>query len=127
MAYIIICGAPIIIHTYSVLHCSFLLFAGAHVQLQTKLLDESCRALKPEPDFLATLSGVVSSRWHSLAASLSLNVAEMEEVRKRGENQTPRDQALRLLEVWALRADATYSQLLHILTSPLSLSMLTTM
>ena len=92
-------------------------FAGVAVQLQSKLLDEASRALKPDSDFLTSFAGVVGSNWSSLAASLSLSQEEMAEVKRKEDGEIPNNHALHLLEVWALREDATHDKLYQALTS----------
>ena len=88
------------------------MIAGAHVQLQEKLLGQETRDLKPDEEFLHLLSGVVGSRWPSLAVSLSLSEGEIEGLKgKVGVSQ--QELALQMLRIWASREEATYGQLCH--------------
>ena len=58
--------------------------SGDVIGLQEKLLTPQYHDLKPDVEFLESFAGVVGSKWPSLAASLSLNDEEIEEVRKEG-------------------------------------------
>ena len=76
------------------------------MELQGKLLSPQFHGIKPDEEFLESFAGVVGTKWPALAASLSLSEEEIEEVRR--EEQ---DCALRMLEKWVSREDATYQQL----------------
>ena len=90
--------------------CVFSAIAGAHIQLQEKLLDKQTQALKPDEEFLRSLSGVVGSRWPSLAVSLSLSEGEIGGLKgKVGLYQ--QELAYKMLRVWVSREGATYGQL----------------
>ena len=84
--------------------------AGAHIHLQEKLLNQKTQALTPDEEFLCSLSGVVGSRWPSLALSLSLSEGKIEELKgKVGLSQ--QELALQMLKVWVSREEATYGHL----------------
>ena len=83
---------------------------GADIQLQEKLLGQETQALKPDEEFLRSLSGVVGSRWPSLAVSLSLSEGEIEGLKgKVGFSQ--KEIAFQMLRAWVSREGATYGQL----------------
>ena len=67
--------------------------------------------MKPDEEFLHSLSGVVGSKWPYLAALLSLSCSDIQAVCVEGEGQSQRDQALLMLGKWSSREGATYSQL----------------
>ena len=71
------------------------------------LLAKETRDLKPDVEFLESFAGVVGSPWPSLAVSLCLSESEIEEVKQLPQQQ----QALRMLQMWVSREDATYGQL----------------
>ena len=52
--------------------------------LSWKLLEPWYHEVKPGVKFLETFSGVVGSKWPSLAASLSMSGEEIEDMRKKG-------------------------------------------
>ena len=79
---------------------------GDHIQLQKKLLDPKLQTITPDVEFLELFSGVVGSKWSSLACLLSLTSEEIEEVKTEEE-----DQALLMLKKWSSKEGATYGQL----------------
>ena len=83
---------------------------GAHIQLQEKMLDQQTQAKKPEEEFLCSLSGVVGSRWPSIAVCLALSNEEIE-VLKNKVGLSQQELALQMLRIWASREEATYRQL----------------
>ena len=86
---------------------SLCLYIDLHTQLQKMLLAKETRDLQPDVEFLESFAGVVGSLWPSLAVSLCLSESEIEEVK-----QLPQQhQALRMLQMWVSREDATYGQL----------------
>ena len=85
--------------------------SGTHVQLQKTLLNAEKEKLKPEEEFLEGFASVVESKWLTLASVLSLTSAEIEELKGKKEESSPRDLALQMLRQWASREDATYGQL----------------
>ena len=89
------------------LFCCF--FIASNITLQEKLLSADYQNLKPEDDFLEPFSGVLGSKWASLAAALSLSEEEVEECRRDGSSKEK--QAILALHKWALRDGATYGQL----------------
>ena len=97
--------------------CSLFVFSDLDLQvsIQEKLLDQRNHSLKPDVKFLKSFADIVGSKWPSLAASLSLSVGEIEEVRL-----TQQDHALKMLTKWAAKEGATYGQLyLTLKTIPL--------
>ena len=91
---------------------SLLFCTGLHIELQEKMLNQETEAQKPDVEFLCSLSGVVGSRWPSLAVSLPLSKEEIEELKgKVGLSQ--QQIALQMLRVWSSRKEATYGQLYH--------------
>jgi hypothetical protein len=95
-------------------HVSCLLILDVAIGLQEKLLSPQYRDLKPDVEFLESFAGVVQFQWSYLAASLSLSHDEIEEVRKK-KNLSQQDQAFKMLNVWCLRADATFDGLCRVL------------
>ena len=92
------------------LDCALSAIAGLHIQLQEKMLGQETQALKPDQAFLRSLSGVVGSRWPSLAVSLSLSEGEIEGLKEKvGLSQ--RELALQMLRIWVSGEEATYGQL----------------
>ena len=88
----------------------FFLTVGLHIQLQEKLLGEENEALKPDEEFLHSLSVLVGSRWPSLAVSLALSEGDIEGLKgKVGVSQ--QELALHMLKIWTLKENATYGQL----------------
>lgn len=88
--------------------CSAL--AGLHIQLQEKMLNQETQALKPDLEFLRSLSGEVGSRWPSLAVSLSLSKGEIVGLKEKvGLSQ--QELALQMLTIWVAREESTYGQL----------------
>ena len=86
---------------------SLCLYIDLHTQLQKMLLAKETCDLQPDVEFLESFAGVVGSLWPSLAVSLCLSESEIEEVK-----QLPQQhQALRMLQMWVSREDATYGQL----------------
>ena len=83
---------------------------GLHIQLQMKMLGEKTQPKKPDEDFLQSLSGVVGSRWPSLAVSLALSEGEIEELKGKV-RLSQQELALQMLKIWASRDGATYGQL----------------
>ena len=74
------------------------------------MLCEETQALKPDEEFLHSLSGLLGSRWPSLAASLSLSEGKIEGLKgKVGLSQ--QELAFQMLKIWASREEATYGQL----------------
>ncbi len=89
---------------------NFIIPIGLHIQLQEKMLGQETRTQKPDDKFLCSLSGVVGSRWPSLAVSLSLSEGEIEGLKgKVGLSQ--QELALQMLKIWASREEAMYGQL----------------
>ena len=89
---------------------SFSVIVDLHIQLQEKMLGGENQALKPDEEFLCSLSGVVGSRWPSLAVSLSLSEGEIEGLKgKVGLSQ--QELALQMLRIWVSREEAMYGQL----------------
>ena len=87
-----------------------LLIAGLHIELQEKMLSKANHEMKLEKEFLHSLSGVVGSRWPSLAVSLSLSEGEIEGLKEKvGLSQ--QQLALQALRMWSPRGEATYGQL----------------
>ena len=84
-----------------------MLCSGIQVELQKRLLPKENQPLKPEMSFIESFAGVVGSLWPSLAASLSLSVSEIEEVKALPQQ----DQAVQMLKKWVSREGATYGQL----------------
>ena len=74
------------------------------------MLDEENQALKPDEEFLQSLSVEVGSSWPSLAVSLSLSEGEIEGLREKV-GLTQQDLSLQTLKLWAAREEATYAQL----------------
>ena len=74
-------------------------------------MDRQNHSLKPDAEFMEPFAGVVRSKWPSLAVSLSLSEAVVEEVKVEGECLTHEDHAMQILKVWATREDATYGLL----------------
>ena len=86
---------------------SLCLYIDLHTQLRKMLIAKETRDLQPDVEFLESFAGVVGSLWPSLAVSLRLSESEIEEVK-----QLPQQhQALRMLQMWVSREDATYGQL----------------
>ena len=94
--------------------CVCLIYIGHHVQLQEKMLSQATQAMKPDWKFLHSLSGLVGSRWPSLAVSLALSELEIEELKAEAELSQP-ELALQMLKIWASKEEATYGQLCRIL------------
>ena len=88
--------------------------SGVHIQLQKTLLSPEQQDLKPDQQFLELLAGEVGSKWLFLASALSLTSSEVEVVKKK---HCHLDHALRMLQKWVEREDATYGQLCHKLKS----------
>ena len=86
-------------------------FTGVAIQLQQKLLDPQNHDVTPDAEFLSAFAGVVGSKWPSLAATLSLSADEIMEVKR--EETSVQDHALKMLNTWASREDATYGKLCH--------------
>ena len=84
-------------------------FKGVDVQFQEKLLNICNFNLKLDQKFLEVFSGIVGSKWPSLAFSLSLCESEIEELM--GGSLSQQDYALQTLMKWVEREDATYGQL----------------
>ncbi len=80
------------------------------------MLTQETQALKPDEEFLCSLSGVVGSKWPSLAVSLLLSEEEIERLKGKG-NFSQQELALQMLKTWALKEEATYGQLCHKLRS----------
>ena len=85
------------------------MFIGVVTELQEKLLASQHHDLKPSEEFLESFSGIIGSKWPSLAAFLSLDAAEIEDLKK--EESVSQSQALRMLKKWCLKKDACYGQL----------------
>jgi hypothetical protein len=83
--------------------------AGDVIELQEQLLAPHFQALKPSEEFLGLFAGVVGSKWPSLAASLSLKDADIEEVKK--EEGSAQNRAFKMLMMWRLQDSATHGQL----------------
>ena len=66
---------------YFMLACIFFC-SGAHIHLQSQLLNEEKSFLKPDSIFLELSAEVVGSKWSSLTALLSLTGSETEEVKR---------------------------------------------
>ena len=75
-----------------------------------ELQDENTQSLKPEIEFLHSLSGVVGSRWPSLAVSLSLSEGEIEGLKGKVK-LSQQELALQMLLIWVSKEEATYGQL----------------
>ena len=86
-----------------------IVYLGADIQVQEKLLDRKNYSLKPSTEFLESFAGVVGSKWPSLAVSLGLSEKEMEELKT--ENLSTQDSAGEMLRRWASRDEATYGLL----------------
>ena len=98
----------------------FISIAGSAIDVQRNLLESQHHGMKPDDEFLDSLSGVVGSKWLYLAALLSLSSSDIKAVRAEGKEQSERDQALLMLRKWSCREGATYGQLFEIL-KPISL------
>ncbi len=93
-------------------YTGILYYTGLHIQLQEKMLGQDTQVLKPDDKFLHSFSGVVGSRWPSLAVSLSLGEGEIEGSKgKVGLSQ--QELAFQMLKIWASREEATYGQLCY--------------
>ncbi len=92
---------------------TLLFLADIHIQLQKKLLNPDIHTQKPDRKFLDLLAEVLvaRSKWSSPASLLSLTSTEMEEVKIKTENMSPKDQNLSLLKKWASKKEATYGHL----------------
>ena len=76
------------------------------------MLKQDNQALKPDDNFLSTLSVEIGSRWPSLAASLLLSEEEVAGLKEKvGLRQ--QDLALQTLNIWASKEGATYGELCH--------------
>ena len=74
------------------------------------MLDPNNQALKPDEEFLQFFSAVVSSRWPSLAVSLSLSDEEIAGLKEKvGLSQ--QELAHQMMRVWASSEEASYGQL----------------
>ena len=83
---------------------------GVDVELQEKMLDDKNKEEKPDEKFLHSLSGVVGSRWSSVAVTLSLSSDDIDGLNgKVGLHQ--QELAFQMLKTWSLKEDATYGQL----------------
>ena len=76
--------------------------------------------MRPDDEFLQSLSKVIGSKWPYLATLLSLNSGEIEELREGREELSKVDQALTMLKKWSAREGAAYVQLFEKL-KPVSL------
>ena len=56
-------------------------FTPVDVDLQRKLLDPSCASCELDEDTLQQLADVIGDKWASLALSLSITTAEIEQIR----------------------------------------------
>lgn len=83
---------------------------GVHVELQEKMLDGKNQTRKPDEKFLQSLSGVVGSRWPSVAVTLSLSGNDIDRLNEMAVSHQ-HELAFHMLKIWALKEDATYSQL----------------
>lgn len=113
--------------SYSCLHydqkltCFPLFFCiGEAINIQMKLLQSDCHSLKPDIEFLESLSSVVGSKWPRLAVFLALSSADIRAVRNEGKGMSVKKQALLMLHKWASCKEATYGQLFQKL-KPISL------
>ena len=90
-----------------------MLLTGVHIQLQKKLLNPDNYTHTPDLEFLDLFAEVLVSRskWSSLASLLSLTSTEIEEVKIKSENMSPKDHTLYVLKKWASKKDATYGHL----------------
>ena len=93
---------------------------GEVIDIQRKLFKSECHHVKPDDEFLRSLSGVVRSKWSYLAALLSLSSSDIQAVKIEGEGQSQGDHALLMLQKWSGREGATYGQLYEKL-KPISL------
>ena len=66
--------------------------------------------MKPDEEFLHSLSGVVGSRWPSLAVPLMLSEEEIEGLKKKA-GHSQEASAFQMLKIWASREEATYGKL----------------
>ena len=98
----------------------FISLVGEAISIQRKLLESEHHCVKPDDEFLHSLSGVIGSKWSYLAALLSLSSSDIRAVRVEGEGQSQREQALLMLGKWSSREGATYGQLFEKL-KPISL------
>ena len=83
------------------------------IQLQERLLSGKYCDLTPEESFLEAFARLVgsTSRWEFLARVLSLMESQMEQVKHGGPFHSGHEAAYSVLQKWASRKDATYSQL----------------
>ncbi len=90
-----------------------LFLADIHIQLQKKLLNPDTHTDKPDLEFLDLFAEVLvaRSKWSSPASLLSLTSTEMEEVKIKTENMSPKGRNLSLLKKWASKKEATYGHL----------------
>ena len=76
------------------------------------MLGEGSQAVKLDEEFLHSLSGVVGSKWPTLAVSLALSEGEIKGLKGKVE-LSHQELALQMLRIWASREEATYGQLCH--------------
>ena len=86
-------------------------FLEEEIQLQEHLLAEKFCGLKPEEPFLEGFARLVGSRWEFLARVLSLTESQIEQVKSDGSFHNGHRAAYSVLQKWASRKDATYSEL----------------
>lgn len=89
----------------------FCLLGEQIIGMQRKLLEPEFHYIRPDEEFLQSLSEVVGSKWPYLATLLSLNSSEIEEVREEREELSHVDRALVMLKKWSSREGASYGQL----------------
>jgi hypothetical protein len=65
----------------------------------------------PDDKFLESFTGVVGSKWPSLAASLSMSDDEIAEVTRVRDSVSPQDKALKMMKMWCAKEGSTYHQL----------------
>ena len=90
------------------------------IGMQRQLLEPEFHNIRPNPEFLQSLSRVIGCKWPYLATLLSLSSTEIECVKNEGEELSPADHALIMLKKWSSQEGATYSQLFEKL-KPVSL------
>ncbi len=88
--------------------------------MQRKLLEPEFQCMRPDDEFLQSLSEVIGSKWPYLATLLSLNSGNIEELREEGEGLSQVDRALMMLKKWSSQEGAAYGQLFEKL-KPVSL------
>ena len=77
------------------------------------MLDSKNEVQKPGDSFLLSLSGVVGSRWPSMAMTLSLSDEDIEELNGKVGLHEQNELALQVLKKWASNEMASYGQLLR--------------